>query len=293
MLIPAIPTNSALIRDQVDRSSVLSSPYYQDSHVTIINADCRDVMARLPRGLVVTDPPYNIGYHYDGYKDNLTAEEYQELIRVACPSPCVLIHYAEDLCAVSWTLEEIPQKMVAWVYPSNTARQWRGIGWWGCKPDFKKDGQAYRNPNDKRIKERIARGERARRYDWWETNRPPPLIATQKSCWLLLPERDGSRGTSGIAGRGGASWTCGMAAAGAGLGLPSGCDGRNNDRLDYKNLQDVLHGNSRRSQEMPPLPPLPKPALDVCFSPSIRGCHRPTSDAHAFRLFHVVDRCRV
>jgi DNA modification methylase len=186
MLIPAIPTNSALIRDQVDRSSVLSSPYYQDSHVTIINADCRDVMARLPRGLVVTDPPYNIGYHYDGYKDNLTAEEYQELIRVACPSPCVLIHYAEDLCAVSWTLEEIPQKMVAWVYPSNTARQWRGIGWWGCKPDFKKDGQAYRNPNDKRIKERIARGERARRYDWWEIDQVKNVSEekTQHPCQI-------------------------------------------------------------------------------------------------------------
>ena len=50
------------------------------------------------------------------------------------------------------------------------ARQWRGIGWWGCKPDLTKDGQAYRNPKDKRIAERIARGEQARLYDWWEVN---------------------------------------------------------------------------------------------------------------------------
>lgn len=149
-------------------TDLLSSPFYRDSHITIINADCRDVLHKLPRGLTVTDPPYNVGYHYEGYKDNLTIEEYQELIRVACPLPCVLLHYAEDLCAVSWTLEEIPDKMVAWVYPSNTARQWRGIGWWGCKPDFDKEGQDYKNPNDKRIMERIARGERARMYDWWE-----------------------------------------------------------------------------------------------------------------------------
>ena len=26
----------------------------------------------------------------------------------------------------------------------------------------------YKNPNDKRIKQRIANGERARLYDWWE-----------------------------------------------------------------------------------------------------------------------------
>lgn len=149
-------------------SDLSSSPYYRDSLITIINADCRDVMHKLPRGLVVTDPPYNVGYHYEGYKDNLTTEEYQELLRLACPMPCVLLRHAEDLCAMSWTLKEIPDKMVAWVYPSNTARQWRGIGWWGCKPDFDKGGQDYKNPNDKRIAERIARGERARLYDWWE-----------------------------------------------------------------------------------------------------------------------------
>lgn len=144
--------------------------FYRDSLITIINADARDVLHKLPRGLTVTDPPYNVGYHYDGYDDNMSVDDYQAMLRETCPPPCAIIHYAEDLCAMSWTLEELPEKIVAWVYPSNTARQWRGIAWWGCKPDFTKDSQTYRNPTDKRIAERIANGEAARLYDWWEIN---------------------------------------------------------------------------------------------------------------------------
>ena len=148
----------------------LPVPYYQDSAVTLYHGDCRAIVPMLDRGLVVTDPPYNIGYHYESYADNLDPEDYNEMLRAVCPEPCVLIHYAEDIVALSWILESVPEKMVAWVYPSNTARQWRSIAWFGCKPDFNKDGQDYKNPKDKRIAERIARGERARLYDWWEIN---------------------------------------------------------------------------------------------------------------------------
>lgn len=36
-------------------------PYYQDSYVTIYNADCRDILPELPKvDLVLTDPPYGI-----------------------------------------------------------------------------------------------------------------------------------------------------------------------------------------------------------------------------------------
>lgn len=146
-------------------------PYYQDDAVTLYHADCRDVLPTIPNGVVVTDPPYNIGYHYEGYKDNLTAEEYQELLRASCRKPSVVLHYMEDLIALSWAIEEIPSKVVAWVYPSNTARQWRGIAWFGIKPELSLGGgQDYRNPTDPRIAERIMRGEQARLYDWWEVN---------------------------------------------------------------------------------------------------------------------------
>jgi site-specific DNA-methyltransferase (adenine-specific) len=39
------------------------NPYYRDSAVTIYHADCRDVLPNLPQvDLVLTDPPYGIGY---------------------------------------------------------------------------------------------------------------------------------------------------------------------------------------------------------------------------------------
>jgi DNA modification methylase len=57
---------------------------------------------------------------------------------------------------------------VSWVYNSYTAKQSRLVTWWNCKPDFRNIGQPYKNPTDKRIAARIAAGETARAYDWWE-----------------------------------------------------------------------------------------------------------------------------
>ena len=57
------------------------------------------------------------------------------------------------------------------MYNSNTAKQHRDIAFFGVKPDFKKVIQPYKNPNDKRIQERIARGILGGRlYDWWNVN---------------------------------------------------------------------------------------------------------------------------
>ena len=133
-----------------------------------------------------------MGYHYEGYSDHLPADDYAELLRATCRLPSVVIHYPEGLCALAWTLEELPKKMVAWVYPSNTARQWRGIAWWGCEPDFTKEGQDYRNPDDRRIRERIQNGERARLYDWWEIDQIKNVSAekTDHPCQIPLKVMD-------------------------------------------------------------------------------------------------------
>jgi len=63
-----------------------------------------------------------------------------------------------------------PEKIVSWVYNSNTAKQHRDIAFFGVKPDFRKVGQPYKNPTDKRIAKRIAEGKQARLYDWWNIN---------------------------------------------------------------------------------------------------------------------------
>jgi len=146
-------------------------PYYQDECVTIYHGDCREIMPTVTNGLVITDPPFNIDYHYLTYKDSLDTDEYYSLLKLACRCPSVVIHYPEYLFRLSWAIEEIPRKVIAWCYNSNMARQWRGIAWFGtAQPDFSGIKQEYKNKGDKRIQKLIAAGKKARIYDWWEIN---------------------------------------------------------------------------------------------------------------------------
>ena len=57
------------------------------------------------------------------------------------------------------------------MYNSNTGKQHRDIAFFKIKPDFRQVKQPYKNPTDKRIKERMSRGIMGGRlYDWWEIN---------------------------------------------------------------------------------------------------------------------------
>lgn len=121
--------------------------------------------------IIVTDPPFNIGYHYNNYEDNMDSQDYYEMLgSVFQYSPFVIIHYPEEIYKIAFQVGEFPDKVVSWVYNSNTAKQHRDIAFFGIKPDFKQYGQPYKNPTDKRIMKRIADGKTARLYDWWEIN---------------------------------------------------------------------------------------------------------------------------
>jgi DNA modification methylase len=117
--------------------------------------------------VIVTDPPFNVGYHYNNYKDNMDPEEYYEMLAsIFQYSPFVVIHYPEEIYKIAFQVGEFPEKVVSWVYNSNTPKQHRDIAFFGIKPDFK----PYKNVKDKRIMQRIADGKTARLYDWWEIN---------------------------------------------------------------------------------------------------------------------------
>ena len=67
--------------------------------------DCREVIKNegidLSRAVVVTDPPFNIGYGYRSYKDRMQEQEYLDMMIGFAKSPCVIIHYPESLYQIA------------------------------------------------------------------------------------------------------------------------------------------------------------------------------------------------
>lgn len=123
--------------------------------------------------ILVIDPPYNVNYKYNSYKDNLSMKEYIEKMKEITSyfKQFVIINYPENLYHLSIKLKKAPTKVVSWVYNSNNARQHRDIAFYGIEPNFEAVRQPYKNLNDKRIQERIANGSGGGRlYDWWKIN---------------------------------------------------------------------------------------------------------------------------
>jgi DNA modification methylase len=153
----------------------------------IINKDFRECL--LPKGLIITDPPYNQNYHYNSFKDNLSNDDYINLLS-HIPIPCVIIHYPEETINIlPKAIKEKCEQVVTWVYNSNTGKQSRLISWWGCKPDLRKVKQPYKNLNDKRIIKRISEGKTgAKLYDWWEINQVKNVSKEKTAHPCQIPE---------------------------------------------------------------------------------------------------------
>lgn len=109
--------------------------------IKLYNEDCQtillDLIANYDNPIIVTDPPFNIGYHYNTYKDNLKEEEYLEgLCSLLEYTPFVLVHYPEMLYKIAFQLGKFPEKIISWVYNSNTAKQHRDIAFFDIKPNM-------------------------------------------------------------------------------------------------------------------------------------------------------------
>ena len=162
----------------------------------LYNGDCLEILDKLRlqgvdfnNVIFVSDPPFNIGYHYNEYDDKMKEDDYfQWLHDIFGNTPKVIIHYHEQLYKFAFQVGEFPEKIVSWVYNANTPKQHRGIAFFGVTPDFRKSGQDYKNPKDKRIAKRIANGERARLYDWWEIQQVKNVSKekTKHTCQMPL-----------------------------------------------------------------------------------------------------------
>lgn len=143
---------------------------------------------------IITDPPFNIGYHYDSCKDKLNKDDYMNLLsnRIEGFNNRVIIAYPEIVFAYSLHIQEPPLKTVSWVYNANTPKQHRMIAWFGFEPNFKLSGQPYKNPKDKRVKKLIEQGKQARLYDWWEIQQVKNVSKekTEHPCQMPLEVMD-------------------------------------------------------------------------------------------------------
>ena len=162
----------------------------------LLNADSRDVFIDVIRSygdeniIIVSDPPFNVGYKYKSYKDNMNEDEYYEMLKFFFGDfPSVVVHYPEQLYKLAFEIGKFPEKVVSWVYNSNTAKQHRDIAFFGVTPDMRKVAQPYKNPNDKRIQKLIASGKKGGRlYDWWNVNQVKNVskIKTGHPCQMPL-----------------------------------------------------------------------------------------------------------
>ena len=132
----------------------------------IYNKDFREVIKELDKEktLIITDPPYNVGWKYDTYKDKISEEEYLELFSHFKGFKLVVIHYIEDIIKYIVPTMGVPEKVVQWVYNSNMRKQHRSIAFFNCKPDFSKVKQKPKNPEDIRVNSEV------NIYDWWKIN---------------------------------------------------------------------------------------------------------------------------
>jgi len=140
----------------------------------IYNDDFRNIISKIKENkiIVITDPPYNIGYSYDVYKDNMTDEDYINMIASIkkITDKIIIIHYPEETMKYFVPALGVPDDVITWCYNSNLpGRQSRLINFYGLKPDLNKVRFPYKNLNDKRIQNRIEQGKDTRRgYDWFD-----------------------------------------------------------------------------------------------------------------------------
>jgi DNA modification methylase len=163
----------------------------------LITGDCLEVMKKMSSesvDVIITDPPFNIGKKYGGvYEDNKKFDEYlnwckswlTECIRLLkSDGSLYLFNYPENNAFILPFLKESMnfKRWMTWHYPTNTGhsktnftRTQHSIIFCSKtkkhKFNKKEIAEPYKNPDDKRIKERLKNGSNGRSpYDVFHFN---------------------------------------------------------------------------------------------------------------------------
>jgi len=151
----------------------------------ILNKDFREIIKDLDKEntLIITDPPYNVGWKYDTYNDKISDAQYLELFSHFNGFKLVVIHYIEDIIKYIVPTMGVPEKVVQWVYNSNMRKQHRSIAFFNCKPDFSKVKQKPKNPEDIRVNSEV------NIYDWWKINLVKNVSSEKEDYSNQIPEK--------------------------------------------------------------------------------------------------------
>ncbi len=96
------------------------TPYYEHAGITIYHGDCRDVLPSLRANVVITDPPYGIGFTYPGAQYVDTVAAYAEWLWPA-------IELAEKACSTDGGIAVFQSAKYARNWAAWFPRDWRLI----------------------------------------------------------------------------------------------------------------------------------------------------------------------
>jgi len=96
--------------------------YYSDKYVAIAHGDCREILPSLPQvDLVLTDPPYGVGFKYSIYQD--TEANFFENIKPVIVT-CIENYQSTVLCMSMKRLFDMPRpkSLLCWAKPGSVRR---------------------------------------------------------------------------------------------------------------------------------------------------------------------------
>ena len=172
--------------------------------------DCLTWLSRQKAGtfqLFVLDPPYNVGYRYGRYKDQKPRHLYlneQLLVLSHCeqllkPGGSVFyLNYPENASEIWGKVDFLDKVEIrTWVYHPHLggfpfrkgSRTWLWLS--RGKPLFRREAfkGEYRNPEDPRIKARIAQGKKPMGMDWFEMSPVKNTSRQKRNHPCQLPEK--------------------------------------------------------------------------------------------------------